>query len=178
MCPTYHVWNDTVLTHHQSHKSNLPYKRWQHINVSSIRRVQCTTIWFSRPLPSRMSQCLQGKHCIAIRYLLRHTDHRCKRPNKMNKQTQSLNISFLAGLGTEWTEIQVTLGGRTMPRSNLKTIACRLLYLVLATTLLHWVTIPCMFISDVPQKYTGLVYFSVLCLQLTVLYWYLRSNVS
>ena len=55
----------------------------------------------------------------------------------MNKQTQSLNISFLAGLGTEWTEIQVTLGGRTMPRSNLKTIACRLLYLVLATTLLH-----------------------------------------
>lgn len=38
----------------------------------------------------------------------------------MNKQTHSLNISFLAGLATEWTEIQVTLGDQTMPRSNLK----------------------------------------------------------
>ena len=37
----------------------------------------------------------------------------------MNKQTHSLNISFLAGLETEWTEIQVTLEGQTMPHSNL-----------------------------------------------------------
>ena len=46
----------------------------------------------------------------------------------------------------------------------------------------QWVTIPCLFISDVPQKYTGPtfwpVYFSVLCQQVTVLYWYLCSNVS
>ena len=37
----------------------------------------------------------------------------------MIKQTHSLNISFLAGLATEWTEIQVTLEGQTMPHSNL-----------------------------------------------------------
>ena len=40
----------------------------QSISIST-RRVQCTTVWFSRHPPSRMSQCLQGKHCIDIKYL-------------------------------------------------------------------------------------------------------------
>ena len=135
------------------------YKRQQCINIS-IRRVQCTTIWFSRPPPSRMSQCLQGKHCFKIFVMTQIKD--VKDQTKWTNRRIRWTSHFLQSSRQNGQRFKSLWGVglcRTLELKNTGSIACRLLYLVQATTLLHWVTFSWMFISDVSRKYTGLVYF-------------------
>ena len=173
-----------VITWPEKLKFKVIYLSNQSISIST-RRVQCTTVWFSPPPPSRMSQCLQGKHCIDIKYLdisdVQIIKDQIECTSRCNLKT-SFTSHSLQSSRQNWSRFKSLWGIRLRRTLNFE-FHC--LQTSVPGTCYHppqWVTIPCLFISDVPQKFSGPtfwpVYFSVLCQQVTVLYWYLCSNVS